>query len=73
VETSGTFELRSQRRFRKIALCFRCRHMITVYAVQYLAPDVVHFLSQGGGGYLAEVTTWRCGMILVVSGNALIF
>ena len=58
--------------FGKLPSAFRCRHMITVYAVQSLAPDVVHFLSQGGGGYLAEVTTWRCGMILVVSGNALI-
>ena len=36
----------------KLPSAFRYRPMITVYAVQYLAPDVVHFLSQAAGAIL---------------------
>jgi 4-amino-4-deoxy-L-arabinose transferase-like glycosyltransferase len=36
----------------KLPSAFRCRHMITVYAVQSLAPDVVYFLSQAAGAIL---------------------
>ena len=36
----------------KLPSAFRCRHMITVYDVQSLAPDVIHFLSQAAGAIL---------------------
>ena len=38
--------------FGKLPSAFRSRPMITVYPVQYLAPDVVHFLSQAVGAIL---------------------
>ena len=55
----------------KLPSAFHCRHMITVYAVQYLAP-VLSTSIPGGGGHLAEVTTRSSGMIFVVSGKPLI-
>ena len=36
----------------KLPSAFRYRPMITVYAVQSLAPDVVYFLSQAVGAIL---------------------
>src|SRR3954470_5102310 len=70
-ETSEAIGLRSQRRSRKSLSPLRCRHMIAVYAVQYLAPDLSTFYFRQRG-HLAKETTWSGGMILVVSGNALI-
>ena len=51
-ETSEAIGLRSQRRSRKSPSAFRCRHMIAVYAVQYLAPDINPFLFQAAGAIL---------------------
>ena len=52
METRGTFGLRSQ--LGKLPSVFRYRHMITVYDVQSLAPDVTHFLSQAAGAILGR-------------------
>ena len=36
----------------KLPSAFRCRHMITVYDVQSLASDVIHFLFQAARAIL---------------------